>query len=32
MQGAKLTLAQHLGLLPKPPALLTESEWSEVRP
>ncbi len=32
LQGAKLTLAQHLGLLPKPPPLLTESEWSEVRP
>lgn len=25
-----MTLAQTLGLIPRPPALLTESEWNEV--
>ncbi|GAX79225.1 hypothetical protein CEUSTIGMA_g6665.t1 [Chlamydomonas eustigma] len=28
--GADLTLAQHLGLIPRPPPLLTEAEWDEV--
>ncbi|GFR45225.1 hypothetical protein Agub_g6622 [Astrephomene gubernaculifera] len=28
--GAPLTLAQHLGLIPRPPPLLTEEEWTEV--
>jgi hypothetical protein len=29
-QGADMTLAQHLGLIPRPPALLSEAEWDEV--
>mmetsp|Transcript_19885 Transcript_19885/g.55443 ORF Transcript_19885/g.55443 Transcript_19885/m.55443 type:complete len:399 (-) Transcript_19885:497-1693(-) len=28
--GAELTLAQHLGLIPKPDPLLTEKEWNQV--
>jgi hypothetical protein len=28
--GAPLTLAQHLGLIPRPPALLTQQEWADV--
>ena len=30
MQGSDMTLAQHLGLVPRPPPLLTEAEWDEV--
>ena len=30
LQGAQMTLAQHLGLVPRPPPLLTETEWDEV--
>ncbi|GLC35394.1 hypothetical protein PLESTB_000569400 [Pleodorina starrii] len=28
--GAPMTLAQHLGLIPRPPPLLTEDQWTEV--
>ncbi|PNH05629.1 RING finger protein 32 [Tetrabaena socialis] len=28
--GAQMTLAQHLGLIPRPPPLLTEDQWTEV--
>ncbi|GLI69340.1 hypothetical protein VaNZ11_013926 [Volvox africanus] len=29
--GAPMTLAQHLGLIPRPPPLLTEDQWTEVQ-
>eukprot|EP00198_Chlamydomonas_reinhardtii_P005246 XP_001694582.1 predicted protein [Chlamydomonas reinhardtii] len=28
--GAPMTLAQHLGLIPRPPPLLTDDQWTEV--
>ena len=30
LQGSDLTLAQHLGLIPRPPPLLSDAEWDEV--
>lgn len=30
LQGARLTLAQLFGLIPRPPALLTQDEWDRV--
>lgn len=30
LQGAPMTLAQHLGLIPRPPPLLTDDQWTEV--